>query len=104
MRNPTAPAPSGRAAPRRVPRKTGAAAPAKAAQPASRALPHDGPEASAPMLSLTMSAGPSLLEGPSVEALIRARAYERYERNGRVDGNALEDWLAAEAEVGAMLR
>jgi hypothetical protein len=35
--------------------------------------------------------------------MIRVRAYERYERKGCVDGNELDDWLAAEAEVGAMM-
>ncbi|ODV07341.1 MAG: hypothetical protein ABT20_12420 [Rubrivivax sp. SCN 70-15] len=40
-----------------------------------------------------------LLEGPTREVLVRRRAYELYERNGRVDGRALDDWLSAEAEV-----
>ena len=45
-----------------------------------------------------------LLEGPSREDLIRRRAFDLYERNGAVDGRALDDWLAAEAELGqAML-
>ena len=34
-----------------------------------------------------------------VEAEIRSRAYELYERRGRVDGHELDDWLQAEAEV-----
>ena len=42
---------------------------------------------------------PELLEGPSREDLIRRRAYDLYERNGCVDGHALDDWLAAEVEV-----
>ncbi len=33
------------------------------------------------------------------QAEIRRRAYERYEQRGRVDGDALTDWLLAEAEV-----
>lgn len=37
-----------------------------------------------------------LLEGRTRDELIRQRAYERYERNGCVDGHALDDWLAAE--------
>jgi hypothetical protein len=32
-------------------------------------------------------------------AEIRRCAYELYERRGRVDGHALEDWAQAEAEV-----
>lgn len=43
-----------------------------------------------------------LLEGPSRDDLIRRRAYDLYERNGRVDGRAMDDWLAAEAELGRM--
>jgi hypothetical protein len=33
------------------------------------------------------------------EEAIRERAYELYEQRGRVDGHAVEDWLAAEAEL-----
>lgn len=33
------------------------------------------------------------------EEAIRERAYELYEQRGRLDGHALDDWLAAEAEV-----
>ncbi len=41
-----------------------------------------------------------LLEGPNRDDLIRRRAFDLYERNGAVDGRALDDWLAAEAELG----
>ena len=34
-----------------------------------------------------------------VEEQIRQRAYQLYEKRGRVDGNAVEDWLIAEEEV-----
>ena len=34
-----------------------------------------------------------------LEHEVRLRAYERYQRRGKVDGHALEDWLQAEAEV-----
>lgn len=40
-----------------------------------------------------------LIEGPSREDLIRRRAYDLYERNGCVEGRAIEDWLEAEAEL-----
>jgi hypothetical protein len=33
------------------------------------------------------------------EEAIRERAYELYEQRGRRDGHAVEDWLAAEAEL-----
>jgi Protein of unknown function (DUF2934) len=34
-----------------------------------------------------------------IEHLIRRRAYELYERRGRMDGHAGEDWRRAEAEI-----
>jgi hypothetical protein len=33
------------------------------------------------------------------EEAIRERAYELYQQRGRQDGQAIEDWLAAEAEL-----
>jgi hypothetical protein len=37
--------------------------------------------------------------------IIRRRAYELYEKRGRQDGHAEEDWQRAEAEVlGTLLR
>lgn len=33
------------------------------------------------------------------EELIRRRAYEIYEQRGRVEGQDLEDWLLAEADL-----
>ena len=35
----------------------------------------------------------------ATEELIRQRAYELYEEREREDSHALDDWLAAEAEV-----
>ncbi len=43
--------------------------------------------------------GPSQPPRPR-EALIAERAYFRAERRGFAPGHELEDWLAAEAEVG----
>jgi len=37
--------------------------------------------------------------GPDLENEIRNRAYELYEKRGRQDGKAQEDWFQAEAEV-----
>jgi Protein of unknown function (DUF2934) len=34
-----------------------------------------------------------------VEEQIRQRAYQLYEKRGRLDGKAMEDWLMAEEEV-----
>jgi hypothetical protein len=41
-----------------------------------------------------------LLAGPSIDERIRLRAYDLYERRGRTDGQALDDWLGAESELG----
>lgn len=51
--------------------------------------PAEGPHAAAPM--------------PDRDTLIRVEAYLRYERNGRLPGRELEDWLDAEREVDRML-
>jgi hypothetical protein len=46
-----------------------------------------------PTLSKTTRAEPIL------EDAIRLRAYELYARRGMTEGNAVHDWLAAEAEL-----
>lgn len=35
--------------------------------------------------------------------VVEARAYERYERRGREEGHALEDWTSAESELRCMV-
>lgn len=94
---PQAPPPVARSLARRH-----AVPPAAKARKATKEAPADAPDTAAAPLTLGLSAGPALLEGPTREALIRERAYDRYERNGCVDGREVDDWLAAEAEVGAM--
>lgn len=67
---------------------------------AARALPvTPGSAGTEAPLELTAPEPHELIEGPSREDLIRRRAYDLYERNGRVDGRELDDWLAAEAEL-----
>jgi hypothetical protein len=36
---------------------------------------------------------------PVTEGAIRERAYELYQQRGRQDGQAIENWLAAEAQL-----
>jgi hypothetical protein len=36
---------------------------------------------------------------PTIEEQIRRRAYELYEARGKQDGQELDDWLQAEAEI-----
>lgn len=43
-----------------------------------------------------------LADADARDAQIHRLAYERYLNNGCVDGHALDDWLAAEAAVGAL--
>ena len=57
----------------------------------------------APTELLAAPPEPGLLAGPTREDLIRRRAYALYERNGCVDGRAMDDWLTAEAELGSSL-
>lgn len=47
-------------------------------------------------------AGAALADAENRDAQIHRLAYERYMSNGCVDGHALDDWLAAEAAVGAL--
>jgi hypothetical protein len=34
-----------------------------------------------------------------LQAKVQLRAYELYQRRGKVDGHALDDWAQAEAEI-----
>ena len=45
--------------------------------------------------------GKSLSKAPTYDDIAR-RAYQIYEREGRVAGRDLENWLAAEAELGVI--
>jgi Protein of unknown function (DUF2934) len=59
------------------------------------------PVAAAP--SLPAPQPRELIAGPNREDLIRRHAFDLYERNGCVDGRALDDWLAAEAEIDRLV-
>lgn len=74
--------------------------PAQASRRAPRHPPQPpaGTDDAAP-LELPAPDEHELIEGPSREDLIRRRAYDLYQRNGCVDGHALDDWLAAEAAL-----
>lgn len=78
--------------------------PTHAPTPPLRPAPGSGtmpPVGTAPDTALELPAPPEheLIEGPSRDDLIRRRAFDLYQRNGCVDGHALDDWLAAEAEL-----
>ena len=56
-------------------------------------------------MSNTPAVAPQQRTRPQMQAepnrdQIQERAYFRYVERGRVDGRALDDWLAAETEIG----
>lgn len=52
-----------------------------------------------PAVSVTHQPTNGKNNSAELETVIRARAYELYEKRGREDGLAQQDWLQAEAEV-----
>jgi hypothetical protein len=51
------------------------------------------------MKNPSTSEQPKPTDREPVEERIRLRAYELYEKRGRLEGHDLEDWLQAEAEI-----
>lgn len=52
------------------------------------------------MKSITVPTAPKILSPePMLEHAIRLRAYDLYAQRGMAEGNAVHDWLAAEAEL-----
>jgi len=47
----------------------------------------------------SMPGDPRNVASLPVEEAIRVRAYQLYEERGRVDGQALTDWLNAQAQI-----
>lgn len=84
-------------------RTTDTALTAGAAQPADKAprrrsaRPKPAPSASGASTGITVS-------GDARRAMVAQAAYLRAERRGFTPGGEVEDWLAAEAEVDALLR
>ncbi len=52
-----------------------------------------------PVVSAKPDGGNGKTNPSELEHAIRARAYELYEKRGREDGFAQQDWFQAEAEV-----
>jgi hypothetical protein len=85
-------------------RSTGSIRPPESPQPAERAPPR---RRAAP--KSTAASGAGAATGITVSedvrrAMIAQAAYLRAERRGFAQGGEVEDWLAAEAEVDALLR
>ena len=51
------------------------------------------------VLHMPENGGNGLLNHPELEAEIRLRAYELYERRGYTNGRADQDWFEAEQQV-----
>lgn len=47
----------------------------------------------------SMPSDPPKVAALPTEEMIRMRAYQLYEQRGRANGYALEDWIAAKAEM-----
>ena len=69
----------------------------KAAEHAKSA--HNMREIPADVLSRVRGAIRDEATSPELEERIRVRAYQLYEQRGKQDGQALDDWFRAEAEL-----
>ena len=86
-------------------RTTGSVRATEPTQPAERAAPRRRSASSSPQ----QAAGPGASTGNTVSedarrAMIAQAAYLRAEGRGFAPGGEIEDWMAAEAEVDALLR
>ncbi len=84
-------------------RTTGSVRPAASPPPAEKAAPPRRPASATPAVASGASAGITVSEDAR-RAMIAQAAYLRAERRGFAPGGELEDWLAAEAEVDALLK
>ena len=85
-------------------RTTGSPPRTEPPQPAEKAVPRRRAD---PVKAATPAAGGApriLVSEDARRAMIAEAAYLRAERRGFATGNEEEDWLAAEAEVDALLR
>lgn len=73
-------------------------------QAAEKAAPRRRPAAEKPGTPAAGSAARAAVSEDARRAMVAQAAYLRAERRGFVGGDEVEDWLAAEAEVDALLR
>jgi hypothetical protein len=73
-------------------------------QPAEKAAPRRRAEPAKPAAPAAVSSPRLTVSEEARRAMIAEAAYLRAERRGFATGNEEEDWLAAEAEVDALLR
>lgn len=85
------------------PARTATPPPAEKAAPSRRGTPVETGEVSASKGSSGASRG-ATVSAETRRAMIAQAAYLRAERRGFPSGGEEEDWLAAEAEVDALLR
>ncbi len=84
-------------------RTTGSARATESAQAAERAAPRRRAPSVKPSAESGASTGITVSDDAR-RAMIAQSAYLRAERRGFASGGEVEDWLAAEAEVDALLR
>jgi len=85
--------------------RTADSAPAtEKATPRRRTAPTKTDAASGSGSTVTVSGAAISISPGARQAMIEQAAYLRAERRGFVPGGEVEDWLAAEAEVDALLR
>lgn len=87
------------------PTRTAESAPgSEKAPPARRAAPAKTAAVSASSTPVTTASNAVSVSAGTRRAMIEQAAYLRAERRGFAPGCEVEDWLAAEAEVDALLR
>jgi hypothetical protein len=85
-------------------RRTTGSARTESPQPAEKAAPRRRAEPEKPAAPASDAPSGITVAEDARRAMIAEAAYLRAERRGFVGGDEVEDWLAAEAEVDALLR
>lgn len=85
-------------------RTTGSVRATEPAQPAERAAPRRRSASSSPEAAGHGASTGITVSEDARRAMIAQAAYLRAERRGFAPGGEIEDWMAAEAEVDALLR
>ena len=88
---------------RKPPRKPRAKAAAPAAKPAVKSAARPAKPAAPAKTAARRKAAPAVPSRDQRDAMVRMAAYFRAEQRGFAPGNEWEDWLAAEAEIDALV-
>ena len=88
---------------RKPPRKPRAKAAAPAAKPAARPAARPAKPAAPAKTAVRKKTAPAVPSQGERDTMVRMAAYFRAEQRGFAPGNEWEDWLAAEAEIDALV-